>query len=79
MPCPWMYFSLGNILDTPLKDILEKGMEYFKSHSPKCLVSNCMPFITEYITKTYNKDIPVPIEEILESPEKYHKFMSQIQ
>lgn len=49
LPCPWMYFSLGNVLNTPLKDILQKGMEYFKHHSPKCLVSNSLNIVNLYL------------------------------
>jgi MoaA/NifB/PqqE/SkfB family radical SAM enzyme len=31
MPCPYMHFSLGNVLNEPLKDIIERGLniKYF--------------------------------------------------
>ena len=29
MPCIWMYASMGNIFETPLKDIIAKGMKVF--------------------------------------------------
>lgn len=64
--CPWMPFSLGNIFDTPLKDILDKGMKYFGKHQKLCLASESKEFIEKYISKTYGrKDLPVPIEEIM--------------
>ena len=65
MPCPWMYFSLGNFFETPLKDILAKGMRYFGKTERKCLVSEDKEFIDKYISKTYGKELPVKIEEIM--------------
>jgi MoaA/NifB/PqqE/SkfB family radical SAM enzyme len=68
MPCPWLYFKLGNIFDTPLKDILEKGMRYFGHFEPTCLCGYNKKFIEKYLTQTYNKNIPVPIEDIISDP-----------
>ena len=65
LPCPWMYFSLGNIFNEPLEDILKRGMKYFKKHESTCLVSSNKDFVRKYITKTYGREVPVPIEEIL--------------
>jgi MoaA/NifB/PqqE/SkfB family radical SAM enzyme len=65
MPCPWMHFSLGNFFEEPLKNILEKGMRYFKQNRRVCLVSESRDFIEKYVAKTYGKDLPVPIEEVM--------------
>jgi MoaA/NifB/PqqE/SkfB family radical SAM enzyme len=65
MPCPWMYFKLGNIFEMSLKDILEKGMKYFSHFEPSCLVGTNPEFIKKYISQTWGKEVPVPIEEIL--------------
>jgi len=65
MPCPWMYFSLGNFFKEPLKDILQRGMRYFGKHKSTCLVSNDREFVSKYVAKTYGKELPVPIEEIM--------------
>jgi MoaA/NifB/PqqE/SkfB family radical SAM enzyme len=65
MPCPWMYFSLGNFFNEPLKDIVARGMKYFGKHQDKCLVSDDREFITKYVTKTYGKKLPIPIEEVI--------------
>jgi len=70
MPCPWMYFSLGNFFKEPLKDILDRGMEYFKRRSDICLVSNDRKFIDKYIVKTYGKKLPVPIEQIFSNEDR---------
>jgi len=64
MPCPWMYFSLGNFFEEPLKDIVGRGMKYFARHETNCLVSGDRDFIDKYVAKSYGKDLPVPIEQI---------------
>jgi len=65
LPCPWMYFSLGNIFEEPLKDIVQRGMRYFREHKSTCRVSCDREFINKYVAKTYGKEVPVPIEEIM--------------
>ncbi len=68
LPCPWMYFSLGNIFEEPLKDILKRGMQYFAKRVNTCRVSCDKNFINQYVAKTYGKELPVPIEEIIPKP-----------
>ena len=65
MPCPWMYFSLGNFFEEPLEDILKNGMKYFGGCEKKCLVSESPEFIDKYVTKTYGKTTPLPIAEVM--------------
>lgn len=65
LPCHWMYFSLGNIFDTPLQNILKKGMRYFRKFSPICLMSDDREFIDKYVSKTWSKKVPIPIEEVM--------------
>ncbi len=65
LPCPWMYFSLGNIFEESFEDILKRGMKYFGKHQEKCLISNDINFIKKYVSKTYNKKVPIRIEEIM--------------
>jgi len=69
MPCPWMYFSLGNFFDEPLADILQRGMKYFGSHEKKCLVSESPEFIDKYVTKTYGTTSPISIVDVMGSRE----------
>lgn len=64
LPCPWMYFSLGNIFDTPLKNILEKGMRYFSDPCPVCRVSESIKFQNEVLSKLPMKGLP-KIEEVM--------------
>ncbi len=64
MPCIWMYFSLGNILDMPLREIIEKGMHYFGEYSPHCHVQD-LEFNQKYLSQLIGRNVPVPIEQIM--------------
>lgn len=64
MPCIWMYFSLGNIFDTPLREILEKGMRYFGEYHNACYVSQDRDFNERYISKTYGRKLS-SIEDVI--------------
>ena len=66
MPCIWIYYSLGNIHDTPLKDIIAKGMKYFGKHHPLCRVSEDRDFIKQHADNIKGKQLPVAIEEVME-------------
>jgi MoaA/NifB/PqqE/SkfB family radical SAM enzyme len=65
MPCPWMFFSLGNVLNTPLKNILDKGMKYFGHYISNCPIVMDKSFIEKYVVPTYGLSSPIPIENIL--------------
>jgi MoaA/NifB/PqqE/SkfB family radical SAM enzyme len=65
LPCPWMYFSLGNVFEQPLKEICAKGMRYFGADERKCLISQDRQFIDDTVAKTYGKPLPVKIEEVM--------------
>jgi MoaA/NifB/PqqE/SkfB family radical SAM enzyme len=66
MPCIWMYLSLGNIFDTPLRQILEKGMRIFKKYHPVCRTSEDKRFMKLYQKKTQGRELPIPIEEVFD-------------
>jgi MoaA/NifB/PqqE/SkfB family radical SAM enzyme len=61
LPCLHLQFTVGNIFDTSLKDLIEKGMKYF-NYEPDCLSTN-LDFIKKYINTTTSQ--PIPIENIL--------------
>lgn len=66
-PCPFMHVSLGNVKETPLKDIIETGFKirYFGEHVNTCLMAEDLPFLKKYIEgKTYGRPVPVPYEEV---------------
>lgn len=63
LPCPWMYWSLGNIFDESLADILAKGMRYFGERNPVCRLSEDARFYKRY-AHLGNDDLP-PIELVM--------------
>jgi MoaA/NifB/PqqE/SkfB family radical SAM enzyme len=65
LPCPWMYWSLGNVFDTPLADILDKGMRYFGDRSPVCRLSEDAEFNRKYTSKVAGLDYVPTIEEVM--------------
>lgn len=68
MPCPWMYFVIGNFFEEPLEVILHRGMRYFSSCERQCLVSESKEFIEKYVGKTYGSKAPIPIHEVMGPP-----------
>lgn len=67
MPCPYIYVSLGNFFEEPLKDIIERGMriKYFGKYCGTCLIAEDRKFINDYVVKKiYNKPLPVPYSEV---------------
>ena len=69
MPCPYIYTSLGNFFEEPLKDIIERGLKikYFGNYTNTCLVAVDRKFINDVVSKTYGKPLPVPYAEIFTS------------
>jgi MoaA/NifB/PqqE/SkfB family radical SAM enzyme len=65
MPCIWMYASLGNIFETPLRQILEKGMKHFGGYRKTCNMSEDTKFIEKYRNVTKGKDLPIEIEDLI--------------
>lgn len=66
MPCPYMHVSLGNFFKEPLKDILARGMKnkWFGRHVDTCLAAQSRSFIDKYIVPTYDRELPVPYDDI---------------
>jgi len=64
LPCLHLQMTVGNIFDTPLKELIEKGMKYFEQYEPSCLSSN-IDFINTYINKITDTSRPEPIENVL--------------
>ena len=65
LPCPWMYWTLGNIFDTSLADILDKGMKYFGERSPVCRLSESSEFNKKYTSRVYGLDYLPSVEKVM--------------
>ncbi|BBO99464.1 radical SAM/SPASM domain-containing protein [Sulfuriferula nivalis] len=62
-PCPYIDFSLGNLRETPLKEILARGMRnpWLGPYRPDCLIGEDPKFIKIHMEKTKGvTHLPVP-------------------
>jgi len=62
-PCPYIDFSLGNLRETSLKEILARGMRnpWLGPHRPDCLIGEDPQFIQIHTQRTRNaKFLPLP-------------------
>jgi MoaA/NifB/PqqE/SkfB family radical SAM enzyme len=67
LPCPYIHTSIGNILDSPLNEIVRRGLniKYFGEHVDTCLIAEDRDFIDKYVVKRiYGKPLPVPYSEV---------------
>lgn len=72
-PCPYFHCSIGNIFETPLKDILKRGMDikYFGEHYDECFMAQDLPWVKKYVAgKIYGKPVPVPCNEVFTDEDK---------
>lgn len=62
-PCPYIDFSLGNLRETSLKEILDRGMRnpWLGPYRPDCIIGEDQKFIELHTEKTKGyKQLPVP-------------------
>ena len=62
-PCPYIDFSMGNLRETSLKEILERGMRnpWIGQYRPDCLIGEDPQFIKLHTEKTaHAKVLPLP-------------------
>jgi MoaA/NifB/PqqE/SkfB family radical SAM enzyme len=62
-PCPYIDFSLGNLRQTSLKDVLARGMRnpWLGPHRPDCLIGEDPDFIKIHTEKTHGAThLPLP-------------------
>lgn len=82
LPCPYIHTSIGNVFDTPLKDIIQTGMEikHFGEHRDTCLIAEDLDFIKKYVAgRIYDKPLPVPSTEVfLEEDKTLHPYYENI-
>ena len=55
--CPYVHIKIGNILEQPLKEIVDFGfrIKYFREHSSLCLAGEDKKFISKFMTKQGQK------------------------
>jgi len=62
-PCPYIDFSLGNMRETPLKEILARGMRnpWLGPYRPDCIIGEDRKFIQLHAERTKGvTQLPVP-------------------
>lgn len=67
LACPFLHFSLGNVLEEPLSVIRNRALKnkYFAVYHDKCLASTDKDFIEHYLSKTFGfSNLPLPWEEL---------------
>lgn len=72
-PCPYIHTSIGNIIETPLKDIIQTGLniKHFGEHVDTCLIAEDLPFIKKYVEgHIYGKPVPVPYVEVFSEEDR---------
>lgn len=71
LPCPFLHIGVGNILEEPLKAIIDRGSQisWFKNPPLTCLASEDRQFIKEKIAATYGKPSPVSMYEVFTDEE----------
>ena len=73
LPCPYIHTSIGNIFETPLSDIIKRGMDikYFGEHRDTCFIAEDLDFINKYVAgRIYGKPLPVPCSEVFSDEDK---------
>jgi len=67
MPCQYIFISLGNIFEQPLREIVQRGLniKWFGEHMGICPIAHDRHFIEKYIAgRVYDKPQPVPCSEV---------------
>jgi len=76
LPCQYIFISLGNIFETPLRDIIDQGLKikYFGEHIDTCPIAQDREFIDSVIVKkVYNQTLPVPFANVFTAADDTRK------
>lgn len=82
LPCPYIHTSIGNVFDTPLKEIIQAGMniKHFGEYRDTCLIAEDLGFIKKYVAgRIYNKPLPVPWGEVFTEEDRTRQPYYQAQ
>ncbi len=63
LPCPFIHVSFGNVLDTPLTEIVAKTQRvpYFADYQNVCIAGEDPQFHAEVLDKVSASDLPAPV------------------
>ena len=52
LACPYVHIKIGNVLEQPLKEIVEHGfsIKHFNDHSPICLAGENKEFVSKFLS-----------------------------
>ena len=60
LPCQYIFVSIGNIFEEPLKDIIDRGLKLKQFKTETCPIAEDKDFVEKYIVKKLkNKQLPV--------------------
>ena len=79
LPCPYVHIKVGNVFESSLKEISEKGFKvrYFREYSDKCLAGEDLEFIENYMAKGETTIFnPAPIEDLFKGEELLDDIVS---
>lgn len=74
LPCPFIQTKLGNIRETPLKEILKRGfsVKWFREYSDRCLAGENKEFAQKYLDHDMTVLNPIPLEELFAKEDFLH-------
>lgn len=65
LPCQYIFVSMGNIFEEPLKDIIGRGLKLQQFKTETCPIAEDRDFIDKYIVnRVYGKELPVPCDHV---------------
>jgi MoaA/NifB/PqqE/SkfB family radical SAM enzyme len=65
LPCVYIHIAIGNIFEERLHDIINRGfsIKHFRNFTPICLSGEDRHFIDKYMTKFYDRPLPIHYTE----------------
>lgn len=74
LPCPFIHTKIGNIRETSLKEILERGftVKWFREYSDKCLAGENKEFAKRYLDHDMTILNPIPMDDLFTREDFLH-------
>ena len=73
LACPYVHIKLGNIIDQPLKEIIDYGfsIKHFNNHSDLCLAGEDKNFVNKFMTKSGQSIFKPALAKDIFGPDDY--------